>query len=118
MDQRVQKILTLMRKDPKCELTLNEMAESVNLSPSRLYQVFKSEIGVPPTRYLKLLKMQMARELLETTFLSVKVIVAMIGVSDESHFVRDFKREYGDTPTKYRFRYLSKEVDMPEFRNQ
>jgi transcriptional regulator GlxA family with amidase domain len=118
MDQRVQKILTLMKKDPKRGLTLNEMAESVNLSPSRLYQVFKTETGVPPTRYLRLLKMQMARELLETTFLSVKVIVAMIGVSDESHFVRDFKREYGATPTQYRSRYLSKELETAEFANR
>ena len=110
MDQRVQKILTLMRKDPKRELTLNEMATSVNLSPSRLYQVFKSETGVPPTRYLKLLKMQTAQELLETTFLNIKVIVALIGVSDESHFLRDFKREYGVTPTQYRSRYLSDPV--------
>jgi transcriptional regulator GlxA family with amidase domain len=118
MDQRVQKILILMRTDPTRGLTLDEMAKVVNLSPSRLYQVFKTEVGVPPTRYLRQLKMEKARELLETTFLSVKVIVAMIGVNDESHFVRDFKREYSVTPTQYRSQFLSNEFEAKDFANK
>ena len=40
--------------------------------------------------------------LLTTTFLSVKEIVRRVGLTDESHFVRDFKRFYGVTPSEYR----------------
>jgi AraC-like DNA-binding protein len=40
--------------------------------------------------------------LLTTTFLSVKQIVRRVGLTDESHFVRDFKRSYGVTPGEYR----------------
>jgi AraC-like DNA-binding protein len=46
--------------------------------------------------------MQQAATLLTTTFLSVKEIVRRIGLTDESHFVRDFKRIYGMTPSEYR----------------
>jgi predicted transposase len=46
--------------------------------------------------------MQQAATLLTTTFLSVKEIVRRIGLTDESHFVRDFKRLYGMTPSEYR----------------
>lgn len=49
--------------------------------------------------------MRRAQELLETTFLSVKEIMAKVGVTDESHFVRDFKRFHGCTPAQYRARF-------------
>ena len=107
MDHRVQKVIRLINQSPTREMRLSDMAESVNLSSSRLYQIFKTEVGVPPTRYLKLLKMKMAKELLENTFLSVKEIMSRVGASDESHFMRDFKREYRMTPTQYRTHHLN-----------
>jgi len=102
MDPRVQKVVTLMREEFHRESSLNEMAQFVNLSPSRLRYLFKSEIGMPPAQYLKAFRMQRARELLETTFLSVKEIISSIGVNDQSHFIREFKRTYGLTPAQYR----------------
>jgi AraC-like DNA-binding protein len=56
----------------------------------------------PPAKFLKSLRMQQAATLLTTTFLSVKEIVRQVGLTDESHFVRDFKRIYGMTPSEYR----------------
>jgi len=78
------------------------MARSVNLSTSRFYYLFTADIKMPPARYLRLLRMQAAKELLETTFLSIKEIVAVVGFNDESHFVRNFKKLYGVTPTEHR----------------
>lgn len=46
--------------------------------------------------------MERARYLLETSFLSVKEITHNVGLNDESHFVRDFKKVYGVPPTLYR----------------
>jgi AraC-like DNA-binding protein len=46
--------------------------------------------------------MQDATTLLVDTFLSVKEIIARVGFTDESHFVKNFKRIYGVTPTEYR----------------
>jgi len=51
--------------------------------------------------------MKQAKELLETSYLSVKEVMVQVGVTDESHFVRDFKRSYGYTPAKYRERFRS-----------
>ena len=48
--------------------------------------------------------MERARHLLETSFLSVKEIAHQVGLNDESHFVRDFKKAYGEPPTRYRIR--------------
>lgn len=48
--------------------------------------------------------MERARYLLETSFLSVKEITHTVGLNDESHFVRDFKKAYGTPPARYRKR--------------
>ena len=46
--------------------------------------------------------MQRAKELTETTFLSVKEIMNSVGISDPSHFVRDFEKRFGLSPAKLR----------------
>lgn len=102
MAERVKRVIELMQGDPSRTFSLGEMAQSVNLSPPYFCYLFKSITGVPPARYLKSLRMEQAATLLTTTFLSVKEIVRRVGCTDESHFVRDFKRIYGVTPREYR----------------
>jgi len=102
MDRRVQKVIDFMKANFGQELAFEEIARSVNLSPSRLRCVFKSETGMPPTQYLKHLRMQEARELAESTFLNVKEIMNRCGLRDESHFVRDFKKIHGLTFSQFR----------------
>jgi hypothetical protein len=62
-------------------------------------------VGMPPIKYLKLLRMERAKGLLESSFLSVKEIAFQVGLNDESHFVRDFKLTYGYSPTTYRAQF-------------
>lgn len=102
MAERIKRLIELMRGDPSRNFTLGKMAESANLSAPYFCFLFKSITGVPPAKYLKSLRMQQAALLLTTTFLSVKEIVRRVGLTDESHFVRDFKRFYGMTPSEYR----------------
>ena len=102
MAERVKRIIELMHGDPSRNFSLGKMAQSVNLSATYFCYLFKSITGVPPAKYLKSLRMQHSTVLLTTTFLSVKQIVRHVGLADESHFVRDFKRIYGMTPSEYR----------------
>ena len=97
----------MMREDVRGELSLGEFAQSVNLSVWRLCHIFKSDVGMPPIRYLRLLRMERAKDLLESSFLSVKEIAYQVGLNDESHFVRDFKSTYGFSPALYRTRFKS-----------
>ena len=98
-----------MRDDVRGEVSLAELAQSVNLSVWRLCHIFKSDVGMPPIKYLRLLRMERAKGLLESSFLSVKEIAYQVGLNDESHFVRDFKSTYGYSPAIYRaqFRHSS-----------
>lgn len=96
-----------MREDVRGELSLTEFAQSVNLSVWRVCHIFKSDVGMPPMRYLRLLRMERAKDLLESSFLTVKEIAFRVGLNDESHFVRDFKATYGSSPACYRTQFRS-----------
>ena len=63
---------------------------------------------MPPIRYLRQLRMERAKNLLESSFLSVKEIAYQVGLNDESHFVRDFKSTYGYSPALYRSQFRNK----------
>jgi two-component system response regulator YesN len=111
MDQRVQKVLRLMEEDLSRRLTPAEIARAVNLSPAHLRYLFKAETGMSIMQYQKRLRLEEARRLLENTFLSGKEIMNRIGITDESHFVRDFKQSYGMTPAQYRARHRAPGAD-------
>lgn len=102
-----------MQEDVRGELSLGEFAQSVNLSVWRLCHIFKSDVGMPPIRYLRLLRMERAKDLLESSFLSVKEIAYQVGLNDESHFVRDFKSTYGFSPALYRTHFKNNHTEEP-----
>lgn len=102
MDPRVEKIQRIMQENLHKEVSLSELAQSVNLSVWRLSHIFNSDIGMGPIKYLRYLRMDKARQLLETSYLSVKEIGYHVGLNDESHFARDFKKVYGAPPKVYR----------------
>jgi transcriptional regulator GlxA family with amidase domain len=104
MDQRVRKTIAFMKANIQRQLLVRELARSVNLSTAHLRRLFKSETGKSVNTYLKDLRLQRSRELLETTFLSVKEIAARVGQS-ANHFITDFKRLHGFTPSQFAARY-------------
>ena len=102
MDQRIEFVIGLMRNRIHQDLTIDELAVSVYLSRWHFSHLFKDEVGVSPAHYLKSLKMDEAKRLLETSFMSVKEIMFRLQIKDKSHFERDFKKTYGLTPVQYR----------------
>jgi AraC family transcriptional regulator of arabinose operon len=102
VDPRIRQAINLISEDLSRPFNFDALAVSVNLSPSRLRHLFKSEIGLTPAQYLKCLRIEGARKLLEESFLRLKEVMLRVGVSDESHFVRDFKKTHGLPPIKYR----------------
>jgi transcriptional regulator GlxA family with amidase domain len=107
MDHRVQTVMVMMEGFWNHELSLEKMAQAVNLSPSHLRNLFKSETGVPLSRYLKSLRILKAKELMETTFLNVKQVMNKVGVSDKGQFAKDFRKAFGLTPTQYRVQLIN-----------
>ena len=104
MDPRIARAIARMEEAIDREVLVAELAASVGLSPSRFAYLFRRDTGLSPARYLHTLRMERARLLLERTFLSVKEVMACVGVNDPSHFSRDFRRYHGVPPTGLRRR--------------
>lgn len=102
MDPRIEHVVAFIRQNYHRKLTLAEMAGTVNLSRFRLSHLFKLDMGTSPERFLTRVRLERAKHLLETEFLSVKEVMNQVGVSDASHFARSFKAAYGITPTRYK----------------
>ena len=95
------------------DIYVTEVAQQVRLSRSRLPHLFKGELGMPLTQYLKSIRMEKACQLLQLSFQSVKAIAVEVGYNDAAHFEREFKKVYGSTPLQYRANYClvgSKEI--------
>jgi len=102
MDPRVELLKDHLKRDKNARLSAVSMASMVNLSASHLSHLFMREAQVSPQRFAKLVRMQHAKHLLETSFRTVKQVMTDSGFSDASHFVRDFKRLYGKSPSQHR----------------
>lgn len=113
VDRRVQKVSLLMQAELHRSMPLHQFAESVNLSDSRLRHLFTSRTGRSPSQFLKSLRMQRAKELTETTFLSIKEIMNSVGISDPSHFVRDFEKRFGLSPARFRAIHGARQAVAP-----
>jgi transcriptional regulator GlxA family with amidase domain len=113
-DLRVATVIGVMNKSFAGHLSVAALSKHVNLSATRLRQLFKQETGRSPMQYLRDLRMRQAERLLRTTFLSIKEISFFIGAKDISHFVRDFKNDFGVTPSEFRGRGRSQEHQPAE----
>lgn len=102
MDRRVETIIALIQKDIRHRPSLKQLAQLVHLSPSRLNHLFREETDASLVQYIKTIRLRRAKDLLETTFLNVKETMVSVGVNDPSHFVRDFKKLFGVTPSEFR----------------
>ncbi len=84
------------------ELTLDEVARKIAISPYYLSKLFKDETGENFIEYLTKLRIERAKKLLEEENLSIKEICMSVGYSDPNYFSRIFKKMVGTTPTEFR----------------
>lgn len=102
MDSRVRKTIHLLSSDLKRDLSLTNAAGHVNLSVSRLRHLFKKETGMSVVQYVKRLRLKKAKDLIESSRLSIKQVMVEVGIKDKSNFTRDFKKTYGLSPAQCR----------------
>lgn len=81
-------------------ISLEQLANLVNLKPLRLLRVFRKALGLPPHAYLVQVRIIQAKKLLAMGMSIVDVAVET-GFSDQSHLHRHFKRIVGITPGHY-----------------
>lgn len=92
------------------DLSMEQTADSVNLSPYYFSKVFKAESGVSFIDFLTEVRIEKAKEFAADPKLSLKEICYISGYKDPNYFSRVFKKVTGITPTEYRSTLSSKSL--------
>lgn len=83
------------------EITLEDVAEYVNISPQYFSKLIKKNTGFNFIDWLSMLRVKKAKELLANSSLTVKEVCFMVGYKDPNYFSRIFKKKIGMTPSEY-----------------
>ena len=84
------------------EITVDMIAESVNLNKNYLIRLFKAEAGTTPMKYLLDTRLHFARALLLQTDETVSGIAERCGFNTSSYFIKCFKERYSESPLSYK----------------
>jgi len=112
-DERVAHAIAIMAQQRERPVSINELARAVNLSPSYLTRLFHQHVGCAPAHYDRAQRLERAYELVTSSRLSIKEIMAAVGFSDPSHFSRDFRSRFGLSPRALRSKH-SAESSQPD----
>lgn len=82
--------------------TVERMAEELRLSQSRFFTVYKSFYGISPISDLIRARMNSARNMLLYSERRIEEIAVLLGYQNVTHFIRQFKKENGISPSAYR----------------
>lgn len=98
----VQTMLAYIEQHETDVIRLEQLAAACHKSPSQAERLFRAELGFPPYRYVLNRKIDLARQLLTETGMSVRDIAAYLSFEDEFYFSGLFRRKTGLSPTQYR----------------
>ena len=83
-------------------ITLDEIADKLNVTPEYLSMQFHKEMGETYSSYLKNYRVGKAKELLLGTQMKQYEVAAEVGYTDSKYFGRVFRECTGYTPAEYR----------------
>ncbi|ELR98446.1 AraC family transcriptional regulator [Gloeocapsa sp. PCC 73106] len=89
-------------------VTLEAIAQELDISQYYFCHLFKRSMGIPPHKYLNQQRIERAKQLLAKEKLSIAEIGERVGFSNQSHFIKLFRRFIGMTPGNYREKSLNR----------
>jgi len=99
---KLRQITEWMAENVAEEFNLDRLAKQAGLSKFYFNRLFKSAMGVSPSRYHMTLRMDEAKRLLRETKKSIVSVGLDVGYANPSHFAQLFRRETGLSPSDYR----------------
>ena len=106
-DNRLDALLRYINGNLHQDLSNEHLAQLYYSHPNHFVRSFKAKTGLPPAKYIRNKRMELAKRLLEGTDLSVADIAIRVGIPDPAHFSRLFRQRYNMSPSVYRKHILS-----------
>jgi transcriptional regulator GlxA family with amidase domain len=101
-DELISEIQQWMQAHLSESIRIGDIAERFGISERSLSRRFNAATDMAPQVYLQTLRIDVAKELLQATNLSIGEIAFQIGVPDQRHFARIFRNHLGTSPRDYR----------------
>ena len=101
-DQQIGQALALIHHNIRGPWSAEGLAREVALSRSAFIDRFTTLVGIPPIRYLTVMRHQTAKLHLRETRMTIAQVAQSVGYQSEEAFSRAFKREFGQPPARWR----------------
>lgn len=104
-DDGMKVVVDYIERNIKKGISLEDVANHVNISTYYLSKIFKKEMGVNFITYITDRKMELAKEMLATTDVPVLNIALDLAYNEANYFSKAFKKKTGYTPSEYREKF-------------
>jgi transcriptional regulator GlxA family with amidase domain len=106
-DERVLALQDWIEANHATAIGLAAMARAAHMSLRNASRRFQSATGMSPMRYLRVIRLETAKRLLEGRAMPIGRLAAQVGYQDARAFARAFQMEVGVSPAQYRQRFRS-----------
>lgn len=104
--KEVLQIIDILHEHLNKKITLDMLANAVNLNSNYLCRIFKQDTGKSVFQYMNEMKVNHAVELLKQRDVRVKEVASEVGIDDPFYFNRLFKKMIGVSPSEFRKKVL------------
>jgi AraC-like DNA-binding protein len=98
-------VLAYMRDHYRSPITNEELARVAHMSVRAFERKFLRSFHLSPQKYLRKFRVRIASHSLVYTSQPLSEVALSCGFADQSHFTREFRRQFGRTPRDYRAHY-------------
>ncbi len=100
--EKLREILIYIQENYYRKISLSDVADRFFFNPSTVSRMFVKNLGINYIEYLNSLRLEKAKEMLETSCSSISEVAERTGFENTSYFSRQFKKKYGVSPQEYR----------------
>jgi len=106
--EQLRKLLAHIETHYAERIALEDAARMVGMSPAGFIKAFKRVAGMTFVTYVTHVRLSRAAQLLRETTRQMADVAAITGFADQSYFVRQFRKHFGQTPSAYRHAHTGK----------
>ncbi len=114
---RLRKIKELVDANMDDDLSLDEMAQSVELSTAHFARMFRKSTGETPHQFVLRQKIERAKAMLRDRAARVLDVAVACGFKTQQHFAQVFREVCGTSPTEYRWDFVGSEEAVSSVNN-
>ncbi|MDF2648480.1 MAG: AraC family transcriptional regulator [Paenibacillus sp.] len=101
-NHHITRVIDIIERNYSQDISLNSVAEELNLNPAYISRLFKQITGQPFVDVLKKVRIERSKELLVQSDLKINEISKQVGYSNSYYFIKVFKDMTGLTPGEYK----------------